>query len=171
MTNYNDDTPEQIDPTQGAVESLLYSDAETGAAKLWAAIHHEASRLNAHQAHQGRIQAAHQESMSALARLMENNDSFKDPLVQAAGRAAMVVEQYRDLLDAGVIDPEKFRTETGRNVTEQDVFQLHVQGRANGVRGLRSDDELLQATAGQIRDKFGIRPHIDDIDKSPEAGR
>lgn len=98
---------------------------------------------------------------------MEDNDPFHDPLVMAAGKAAMVDEQYHDLVNAGFLDVQQFREKTGRNPTENDIFNLHLQARAQGVRGVRSDDELLDATAGRIEDRFGIRRRL----RSEDANR
>ena len=166
MTTDYDPNQDPIDPVADAATSMLYGDPEEAAGKLRNAIHFEAARLNQHQAHDARIRAAHAKSMAAVNKFMEENEAFKDPLVQAAGRAAMVEEQYRDLLDAGFLDVKKFTETTGRTPTAQDIFDQHLRARAHNVRGVRSDEDLLAAAAGQIKDKFGISPRIREIEKN-----
>jgi hypothetical protein len=139
MTDHADNN-EFVDPIKEASESLLYGDPDTAAEKLRTAIHFEAARLNAHQARDGRLRAAHSKSMAALNKFMEENDAYKDPVVQAAGKAAMCSEQYADLVNSGFLDVAKFKEQTGRAPTEQDVFNWHLQARANDVRGIRSEE-------------------------------
>jgi hypothetical protein len=164
MTTH-DENGQPIDPVTQAAETLLYGDPETAAVALRKAIHSEASRMVAHQAANGRIHAAHRKSMTALQRFVDDNDAFKDPAIQAAGRSIMAQEQLRDLEAIG-FDRQKFEEAEGRKLNEQDVFNAHLEFRANGIPGIRSDDELLDATAGHLEDKFGIRRRLSNIDRN-----
>jgi hypothetical protein len=166
MTDHTDNTPDQIDPFGDAAESLLYSDPDTAKEKLRTAIIYGAAQTNAHQERQGRLRAEHTRSMESLRKFNELNDAFEDPLVQAAGKAAMASEQYADLVNAGHLNVEKFREATGRDPTDHDIFQLHLEARANGVRGLRSTEKLLDDVAGTIEEKFGVKRRRTDIDQN-----
>jgi hypothetical protein len=165
-----DNTPDQIDPFGDAAETLLYGDPDIAKEKLRTAIIYGAAQTNAHQERQGRLRAEHARSMDSLRKFSELNDAFEDPLVQAAGRAAMVNEQYNDLTRAGFLNVEKFRETTGRNPTDADIFNLHLEARANGVRGLRSTEKLLDDVAATIEEKFGVKRRITDIDQNRTHG-
>jgi hypothetical protein len=104
--------------------------------------------------------------MASLAKFNELNDAFEDPLVQAAGKAAMASEQYADLVNAGFLNVEKFKETTCRAPTDHDIFQLHLQARPSGVRGLRSTNKLLDDVAATIEGKFGIKRRVTDIDNN-----
>lgn len=168
FTDNNQDQPQ--DPYELATSQMLYGSPEEAAQHFRAAVERGVNEALAQQAHVGRINAAHQKSMSALSKFVEQNPAYADPIVQAGGRAAMLAEQYRDLLDSGAIDPAKFQQETGRLPTEADVFNMHLRGRAAGVKGLRTEEELLGAVGQRLYDKFGIRPHVEDIDRSRKEG-
>src|SRR5258706_13104241 len=165
MTDSTDNN-EFVDPFGEASESLLYGDPDIAKEKLRTAIIYGAAQANAHQARDARIRGEHARSMESLRRFNELNDAFEDPLVQAAGKAAMASEQYADLVNAGHLNVEKFKEQTGRAPTDHDVFQLHLEARANGVRGLRSTEKLLDDVAGTIEEKFGVKRRILNIDQN-----
>src|SRR5258708_20071044 len=168
MTDHADNTPDQIDPFGDAAESLLYGDPEVAKEKLRGAIIYGAAQTNAHQERQGRLRAEHARSMASLAKFNELNDAFEDPLVQAAGKAAMASEQYADLVNAGHLNVEKFREATGRNPTDQDIFQLHLEARAAGVRGLRSTEKLLDDVPSTPQEKFGLKKQLTAPSPNPK---
>jgi hypothetical protein len=156
---------DQQDPMLDVAEVLLYGDPETAATKLRTAIRSEAANLNAQQAHEGRLRAEHARSTAALKKFMVNNDAFNDPVIEGAGMTAMAIEQMRDLEQAG-FSSEQFRAATGREPTTQDVFNLHLQYRANGAPGVRSSERLMDDVAQQLEEKFGVRRRINNVDAS-----
>jgi hypothetical protein len=163
------DDNQPIDPVAHAAEQLLYGDPAAAAEHLRTAIRHEAAKQNAHQMRQGRLNATHARSLTSLQKFLDDNDAYRDPVVQSAGRTVMAQEQLHDLEAAG-FDRQKFREANNRDLTEQDVFNAHLEFRANGVPGVRSDDELLDATAQHLEDKFGIKRRIANIDRSRKRG-
>jgi hypothetical protein len=169
MSDHTDNN-EFVDPVKEASEILLYGDPDTAAEKLRTAIHFEAARLNQHEARDGRVRSEHARSMESLRKFNDLNDAFRDPLIQAAGSAAMASEQYSDLVNAGFLNVEKFRETTGRNPSDHDIFQLHLEARANGVKGLRSTDKLLDDVATTIEEKFGVKRRVTNIDENRKRG-
>jgi hypothetical protein len=81
----------------------------------------------------------------------------------------MAREQLKDL-EGAAFDRAKFRAATGHDVSEQDVFNAHLEFRANNIPGVRSDVELLDAVAGHLEDKFGIKRRVTNIDRNRSRG-
>jgi hypothetical protein len=63
---------------------------------------------------------------------MADNDAFQDPVIQGAAKAAMAIEQMRDLERAG-FDMKHFKDHTGREPTEDDIFNMHLRARAKNT--------------------------------------
>jgi len=49
-------------------------------------------------------------------------------------------------------------------------FQLHLEARAAGVRGLRSTEKLLDDVASTLEEKFGVRKRVTDLDQNRKRG-
>jgi hypothetical protein len=157
MSLENQNTEQPLDPLTEATEFLLYGDPETAATKLRTAIHAESEKAHQVRQRRERLVAEHTRSMASLAKFNNNNDSFSDdPVIQGAGEAAMAIEQLRDLEGAG-FDRKKAEESMGRQLKREDVFNLHLQMRADGARGMRSTDDLLKHIGETLEEKFGVR--------------
>jgi hypothetical protein len=89
--SYDDDqTPAEIDPIQDGAEILLCGDPESAAQKLTTAIHHEAAKLNAHQARQSVLQreVVRYEILSGLSSSRAFYKRRLDALCRSAGNLA-----------------------------------------------------------------------------------
>jgi hypothetical protein len=78
----------------------------------------------------------------------------------------MAVEQLDDLLKAG-FNIGQFTEKIGRVPTHDEIFNMHLQARANGNPNTRSAKELLtNVVAGKIEGEFGVRRRVKDVENN-----
>jgi hypothetical protein len=171
MNDHTDNTADQIDPVQRAAETLLYGSPDDAAVALRQAIHAESDRMANHKAASGRVQrelAASQKVAEEFA--AENPQWAQNPLIVGAVKAGMAVEQLNDLLKAG-FDIGQFAEKMGRPPSHDEIFNMHLQARANGNPNVRSAKELFnEGVAAQIEGQFGVRRRVTDIDSNRKRG-
>jgi hypothetical protein len=165
MADQNDLPLPDIDPVKEASEALLYGDPDMAAEKLRNAIHAESDRMANVKAASNRVQrelAASRKVAEDFA--TENPEWAKNPLIQGAVKSAMAVEQLNDLIAAG-FNIGDFAEKMGRVPTHEEIFNMHLQARANGNPNTRSAKEWLDgAVAGKIEGEFGVRRRVKDVE-------
>jgi hypothetical protein len=156
-TNFDyEQPPEQpTDVFSNAVEKIQFGDPSEARDALVGAVRYSLD----HQKNLDAIKAEEEANKATFAAFQKSNPQlFKDKMTEAAGRQAMYEQQLVDVVRYGGLDVEKYRNENGGMDPPQDrVAAAHLSLRAGKVKGVRSAAEMLEQTARELANRFGIK--------------